>query len=149
MCITIAFPSVLCLLGFPSLICCNIFIYLYLCVYLYSTNGLNGVICRPTDFSLLSPVSDVCISLWFICMPQKPVPSFWEHSNELYGFIKGWNFLIGFKVWGFDGGVCSHNGLLVVTPHSLCCGYQHFGRHADPIFWFKMSRIREPANQND
>jgi len=29
-CVTIAFPSVLCVLGFPSLICCHIFIYLIL-----------------------------------------------------------------------------------------------------------------------
>jgi len=166
MCVTIAFPSVLCVLGFPSLVCCNIFIYrisstphlwyllflcwrlyvcVYVCMYLYSTNGLNGVICRTTDSSILSPVSNVCISLQSIYMPQKPVPSFWEDSNELSGFIKAGNCLTSFKVSGFDGGVCSHYGLLVVTPHSLCCGYQHFEGRADPIFRFRMSRIRRTS----
>lgn len=68
------------------------------CKCLYSTKGLNGVICRPTDSSLLSPVSDVCISLQSVYTPQKPVLSFSEHSNELSGFIKAGNCLTSFKV---------------------------------------------------
>jgi hypothetical protein len=101
-------------------------------VYGYSTNGLElSFVGLPIPLFCLLCQMFVSHRSHSIYTPQKTVPIFWEHSNELsvsYTCVKAGNCWTSFKVWGFDGGVCSHYSLLVVTPHSLCCGYQHFGK---------------------